>query len=321
MKDIIAYGAGAALRNYLNTCNNIPNILFAIDNNLEQDNVNDIKVYKKNYLKEFFKDNSINKYFVVIFAMSSKIVSEISSELLSMGLKYKENFDEYSVLIKDNIKSRLINHGICLKENEYLFTKNILKNLKIDNQSSVIGSWIIMSIIKETQNLKGDIIELGAYECGLSYFLILYKTICEDYRNYYIVDSFEGFKDYISEYDPTFLKSMFKDVSFEEIINLFKDFKEVIIERGFIPEVLAKFNYKNFSIVYYDCDTYESCKQSLEYFYPKLCNKGYFVIHDYFAKKEGAVGVKKAVDEFLDNIKNIDLIKLPETTHIILRKI
>lgn len=319
MKNVIVYGTGAAFRNYLNTCDNIPNILFAIDNNFEQDNLSGIKVYKKNYLEQFLRENNVKEYFIVIFAMSSKVVNEISNELTNIGLKYKDDFNEYSILIKDDIRNKLLEYNIELLDNDYLFTKNILRNLNIDNQSSVIGTWIIMSIIKETVNLNGDIAELGAYKCGLSYFLTLYKTICKDYRKYYIVDSFEGFKDYISEHDPMFLKSMFKDVHFDEIVDLFKDFEEVNIEQGFIPEVLNKFDDKVFSVVYYDCDTYESCKESLKYFYSKLCKNGYFIIHDYFAKEEGATGVKKAVDEFLINNKNFDIIELPVTTHIILR--
>ncbi|PJI09858.1 MULTISPECIES: TylF/MycF/NovP-related O-methyltransferase [Clostridium] len=319
IKNIIAYGAGAAFRNYLNTCTNTNNILFAIDNNLEKDDIHGIKLYKKNFLKQYVESNNVENYFIVIFAMSSKVVNEISDELMSLGLKYKENFDEYSILIKDDIKEQLEKQEISLMENDYLFTKSILRNMKIDNQSSVIGSWLIMSIIKNTKNLEGDIIELGAYKCGLSYFLTLYKTIYEDYRKYYIVDSFEGFKDHVSGFDPTFLKGMFKDTSYEEMLNLFKDFKDVIITKGFIPEVLTNFDNNKFSVVYYDCDTYESCKQSLMYFYPKLCKGGYFIIHDYFAKKEGATGVKRSVDEFLSANKSVKSIRVPETTHIILR--
>lgn len=320
MKDIIVYGVGAAFRNYFNSSDNTPNILFAIDNNLDRESIYGINVYKNDYLKEYIKETNTKDYFIVIFAMSSAAVNMISEELTRMGLKYKEDFDEYSVLIKDHIKIRLINHGVPTRESEYLFTKSALKNLNIDNQSSVIGSWIMMSILKETKDIQGDIIELGAYKCGLSYLLTLYKTLFNDFRKYYIVDSFEGFKDYVSKFDPMFLKDMFKDASFEKTVDMFKDFDDVIIEKGFIPEVLTKFESKQFSLVYYDCDTYQSCKESLEYFFPKLSSGGYFIIHDYFAKEEGAVGVKKAVDEFLDNNSDIDIIILPETTHIILRK-
>lgn len=322
MENIIVYGVGAAFRNYLNeNSDKRKNILFAVDSYFDKDNIYGIKVYRKEYLKEFLSDEKNTDFKIIIFAMSSKVVNEISEELTNMGLRYKDDFDEYSVLIKDEIKNKLSKYDVCLEEKDYLFTKSILKNLRIDNQSAVIGSWIMMSIIKKTKNIEGSIIELGAYKCGLSYFITLYKTINEDYRKYYIVDSFEGFKDYISQHDPMFLKSMFKDVIFEEVVDLFKDFKDVNIKKGFIPNVFKDIDENRFSFIYYDCDTYESCKVSLNYFYPKLCSGGFFLIHDYSAKEEGATGVKKAVDEFLVDNSNIAVIHLPETTHIIMMNI
>lgn len=135
------------------------------------------------------------------------------------------------------------------------------------------------------------------------------------------MDSFEGFKEQLSEYESLFLKEMFTDVLFEKITSLFKNFNKVIIQKGFIPEVLSKIQEKAFSVVYYDCDTYESCKETLIYLFPIMYINGCFAMHDYFAKAEGAIGVKKAVDEFLRYNGNIEIIILPETTHIILKKI
>lgn len=93
--------------------------------------------------------------------MSSKVVNDIGEELESIGLDIKKILMNKAYLIKENIKDRLEKHEIYLKEEDYHFTKSIIKNLKVENQSSIIGSWIIMSIIKNTKNIDGGIVELG----------------------------------------------------------------------------------------------------------------------------------------------------------------
>lgn len=319
MKKIIAYGAGAAFRNYLKS--NKIEFLFAIDNNIECESIENIKIFKFEDVKKFLQDNK-GQIYIYIFVMSSKANKEIKNHLLNIGLSLGADFDEYSVLLKNDMRKNFEEHGIYLKENTYEFTKSLFDNLNIENQSSVLGTWIFLELLNKTKGLKGDIIELGVYRGGNAYYSSLFKMATNDNRKYYLVDSFEGFNEY-SEFDPIKLKDMFKDNSYEDVKILFKDFEKSIVIKGYIPEILENFKENKISIIYYDCDTYESCKQTLRILYPKLQKNGYIILHDYEVKKEGFVGVKRAVDEYLKTIesKNIDIINIPETTHIILKKL
>jgi hypothetical protein len=51
---------------------------------------------------------------------------------------------------------------------------------------------------------------------------------------------------------------------------------------------------RQFSLVNFDVDTYESTKKCLEFFYPRMNPGGVILSHDYIT----APGVQKAFDEF-----------------------
>lgn len=271
-KEIIAYGAGAAFRNYIK--NRKENILFVIDNNVESNIIENVPVHKFEYLKEFLSEKN-KDVFIVIFAMSSEVVKSISNELINLGLEYGKDFNEYSFLLKDYMKNKFKEYDIELKENIYEFTKSLFETLNVDNQSSVIGSWIILSLIDSTKNLNGDIIELGVYKGGNAFYSCLYKSSIGDNRNYFLVDSFEGFHEY-SCFDPKKLNSMFKNNSVDKLKRIITPFDNAKIVKGYIPDVLKIFNKTKASIIYYDCDTYKSCKDSLCKLFDKLQKKRIF---------------------------------------------
>ena len=66
---------------------------------------------------------------------------------------------------------------------------------------------------------------------------------------------------------------------------------------------------KKFSFVHLDVDIYTSTLEALKFFYPRINRGGAILSHDY----PGAVGVKKAFDEFFEDKPEI-VIELPTGT-------
>jgi hypothetical protein len=172
--------------------------------------------------------------------------------------------------------------------------------------------WLIYGLLSKTRDLKGDAIELGAYEGGCSYYSALFMALTGDKRRYILLDSFEGFKE-MSRYDPIELKDRFKDASYDRVYQRFVDMKNTQIVKGFIPDILTLFSDEHYSFVYYDCDLYDLAMASLKHFLPKLPEGGVFLIDDYCVTKD-FLGTRKAVEVF-SKLHNINVIEIPESTH------
>jgi O-methyltransferase len=64
--------------------------------------------------------------------------------------------------------------------------------------------------------------------------------------------------------------------------------------QGLFPSTTAGLDHLRFSFVHLDVDLYQSTKDGLEWFYPKLNRGGMLISHDYPEAK----GVVKAFHEF-----------------------
>jgi len=73
-----------------------------------------------------------------------------------------------------------------------------------------------------------------------------------------------------------------------------------IIKKGYFPDTAVEID-EIFSFVSIDCDLYEPIYNGLQYFYEKLSNGGYIMVHDYNSKEY--TGVKKALRKFSEEKK------------------
>jgi len=78
-KEIIAYGAGSAFRNYILNYKHKVNIKFkyVIDNKINEKKIYNIPVFKSDILKHEHREN----IFIIVFALSSFVLQSISEEL------------------------------------------------------------------------------------------------------------------------------------------------------------------------------------------------------------------------------------------------
>jgi hypothetical protein len=116
----------------------------------------------------------------------------------------------------------------------------------------------------------------------------------------YGIDSFEGLPE-PGKYDTFHKKGDFalSEDELQKIIthrNIFHRDK-VFIYKGFSPEVFNKFDpHETFAFVHVDVDLYQSVKDALDYFYPRMVAGGMMIFDDYGF--ETTPGAKKAIDEW-----------------------
>lgn len=127
-------------------------------------------------------------------------------------------------------------------------------------------------------------------------------------RKLYLFDTFEGFdkRDVKHDIDERYSSERWFDLV-ENFGNTNEDYvmakmrypSNVIIRKGYFPETIPQ-EEVDYALVSIDCDLYVPILEGLRYFYPRLKNGGYIMIHDYNAPQ--LRGVKQAVYDYENEI-------------------
>ena len=232
--------------------------------------------------------------------------------------------------MKINIKKLLLEN-----QDDYLFN---LLNIDNFNKDISPLRYFYNHIKKNYKKLPGDIFEFGCYKGRTLFAIALLLQKLKSKKKIYAFDSFKGFPkniyskedsfDFFKKNDELKFKhavvkkirkfntrikinnkniSSSEDFSFNSKKDLIKKIKFlglkniILIEGSFektLPVFLKKYKKKIFS-ANLDCDLYRSYKVVLEAIYPKLINKGYIHLDEYYSLK--FPGCKIAVDEFCKN--------------------
>jgi len=141
----------------------------------------------------------------------------------------------------------------------------------------------IARLTQQQAQLVGDMAELGVYEGGSA------KVICENKgdRALYLFDTFTGLPQ-TKDIDGTFKHGDYACQSFK-VEELLKDFSNVHFCAGLFPLTTKDKDHLRFSFVHFDGDIYQSCKDAIEYFYPRLVKGGLIIFHDFHGGVEQAV--------------------------------
>lgn len=140
------------------------------------------------------------------------------------------------------------------------------------------------------RSLGGDVAEMGVYKGGGSYVL---ASVCQAKR-IYLFDTFTG----LPEADENRLaKGAFGSVSIEDVQAFVSRVGDVVMRPGFFPQTASAIpDHSEFCLVHLDGDLYQSTRDGLEFFYPRMVQGGVLVVDDYLSQHEG---VTRAVDEFV----------------------
>lgn len=143
----------------------------------------------------------------------------------------------------------------------------------------------------------GDFAEAGVFTGGSA--VIISGRMPKD-RTFYMFDSWDGVpKPGINDHKVWF-EGRFKVDNKNHIITTLEGLrKNNVVVKGTIPKTFKKYKNNRYAFVHIDVDLYQSTKDCLEYFWPRLNEYGIMVFDDYHAIH--CKGAKKAIDEFLNN--------------------
>ena len=126
----------------------------------------------------------------------------------------------------------------------------------------------------------------------------------------HLIDSFEGFpeprqEDFIpirldanrTGHAPAFGQGE-GAVSVDHVQRLFREFPEVQVHRGFIPQVFTGLKEARWAFVHIDVDLHKATLDCLEYFHPRMAAGGIIVCDDYGSKL--FPGAHKAWDSYCE---------------------
>jgi len=214
-----------------------------------------------------------------------KLPSVLTNKLLLENI-----LDEYPALIGQNE---------CLLARDYCRTGTLQLISK-----EIIGA-----------DIPGAVAELGVYQGDFSkYINALFPR-----RKMYLFDTFEGFdieeqkKNIQNEFSSAkdIKDSDFSDTSVQMVLDKLPNVEMIEVRKGRFPDTIPDEEIQ-YAFVSIDCDLYEPIRAGLEYFYPRLSEGGYIMIHDYNMEKF-MKGIHQAVLEYENKIgKKIQKVPIPD---------
>jgi hypothetical protein len=243
------------------------------------------------------RDDNMHVY---VFAVSNSALNSILSLLANQGFTFGQNVSLYSELFAPSFE-RALEADLGWKADRRLlqFATAYTLNSRKPIHTTLCGTWLFLEAIERAKAIPGDIAEVGAFEGG-NVLCALQSPVWPKNKNYYILDSFEGFPD-LSAVDPRNFRQgdYHPEHTLEEILIPFCMYPQARIIKGFVPATFADLPaHGQYSLVFYDCDLYQPAVDTFEYFWGRLAPGGMMLVHDYFAQPGGFVGVKSATDSF-----------------------
>jgi len=134
-----------------------------------------------------------------------------------------------------------------------------------------------------TSGVDGDFVECGVYKGGTAALL---SRFLGDSKQLWLYDSFEGMPDTNvkdGEKAKTYIGEgavRLEDV--QEIIRLRgKNFKRVVIKKGWFSDTFIEVGPKNIALLHCDADWYESVSSVLNRFYDDVSDGGVIILDDF----------------------------------------
>ncbi|MEA1840698.1 TylF/MycF/NovP-related O-methyltransferase [Agrobacterium tumefaciens] len=147
------------------------------------------------------------------------------------------------------------------------------------------------------ENISGDIAELGVYKGKTSYILANFARALG--RTAYLFDTFEGFDPKDIQGIDSSIPLQFSDTSLETVREFVGE-DNVVYVKGYFPESATQIpDNLTFSVVHLDCDLYNPMMSALNYFYPRMVEGGFIIVHDYSSLHWD--GAENAADEFFSD--------------------
>lgn len=173
------------------------------------------------------------------------------------------------------------------------------------NLPTLLDTTRICNLIKyavranETMDSNSVFAEFGSYKCGSGELI---AKACPN-RSVFLIDSFQGLPEPNPEKGDFHFQGEMADVDYIGTAGYFKMlYPNVRLLKGFSPSVFDFFDSATrFTLVHVDCDLFQSGKDAVDFFWPKLMDGGYMLFDDYGFTS--CKGIKILVDEFTKELE------------------
>ena len=264
---------------------------------------------------------NVHKYDYEYIIIASQFYNDICNQLFNLGVNEKRIINILKVKTSSQLVQEIFIYNFAIKsiiKNEYL--KSYIKNYAICNMNVLdkernvrfydyqdylikgidyvrISSLELISREVYQRQIEGAVAELGVYQGG---FAKIINELFYD-RKIYLFDTFEGFADKDVEYDDKhgFCKTKvghLSDTNINIVLDQMKYKENCIIKKGYFPDTTDGLDNEVFAFVSIDADLYKPTYEGLNFFYDKLSEGGYIMVHDY--NHSLYKGVKEAVRKF-----------------------
>jgi hypothetical protein len=193
------------------------------------------------------------------------------------------------------------------KEKDFLLAYEAIKPARMYWRAYILG-WAA----EHASRINGDFVECGTDEGGTALFVTKYLKFQNIKKKFFLIDTFAGLiKSKISKNeiilweksgrDPRNLYNYKKNNTFKIASDKFKNYKNIKIIKGIIPEILKKIQINKVSYLHIDLNCAKPEVEALKFFYPKLSRNAIVVFDDYGWQNH--IHQKKLIDKFVKTKK------------------
>lgn len=278
----------------------------------------------------FIDSSPINRTFLGIPVLLPEELKERQPDLLIVSSRHAEEIGECcrKLGIMDDKILYLKEHSLITDRNEkcvaakeilgetllqqllpkqYLVTEPAsLRDHILKSQNDYVRLSVLELLTRRLQNIPGALAELGVYKGGFSRCI---NTLMPE-RKLYLFDTFSGFDPEEgrremanSTCQEAFLEAH-RNTAAETVLKSMPHPETIEIRAGLFPDSLNGLD-ERFCLVSLDADFRDSTLAGLRYFWPRLNEGGYLMIHDWGCPR--LTGVAEALDAYEQEISQ----KLP----------
>ncbi|MDI6717445.1 MAG: TylF/MycF/NovP-related O-methyltransferase [Patescibacteria group bacterium] len=168
--------------------------------------------------------------------------------------------------------------------------------------------------------LEGDFVEVGVAKGFLSKVIVDYLNFKELSKNFFLLDTFEGFiEKYFTESEKKNGRkggNYLNSASYEQVRETFRDYKNVKIIKGIVPDILSRVDFSKIAYLHIDMNCTIPEILAAEYFWDKMVSGAIMILDDY--GHSGHEEQKYAFDEFAKR-KNVSILSLPTGQGLIIK--
>ena len=149
-------------------------------------------------------------------------------------------------------------------------------------------------LCRRLETVTGAAAELGVYR---GFFARCINQLLPD-RKLYLFDSFEGFAEEVRASDS--FQAAHRNTAVDKVLAIMPHPETITVKPGFFPGSLEGLEEK-FCLVSLDVDFYQTTLEGLRYFWPRIEQGGYLLLHDWGSPK--LPGVAKALADYEAEIR------------------